>query len=217
MRPFNIALLVLVLTVPQLVQAQVQLSSPAITGLVIDVDTGAPVSHVNVVAEWRRERNYVDDEGALIYVTETVTEKDGSYTIPAWGPIALPSRSDFRQGEDPVITIFKSGYQPVSLSNETVSDIRYRSTPLGKSKWAGATIKIRRWQGPIQDYWWRVNSMSGSLSSENRAWRRYPRMLVTLLKEQDRLLALGAPGRLDGLSLGRFTAEDREFLRGYEE
>src|SRR5713101_510551 len=183
-----------VLLWPLPAMAQLTYSAKEIRGKIVDADTGQPLDGVNIVAQWKIDRMLVGDDKALLHVTEAVTDKDGNYSFPGWGPIPLPFRADFGEGRDPLLSIFKSGYDVEFLDNGIISDTRFRSTPLGEFKWNGATTKLKKWKGSLRDYWWHVNSMSGGLPGENKAWRGYPRMVLALIKEQQRLKEQGAPG-----------------------
>jgi hypothetical protein len=61
---------------------------------VVDAGTGFPSADVDVVAYW--QVSYVPAllamrwEHADIYLTEAVTDADGQFRIPAWGPVNLP-------------------------------------------------------------------------------------------------------------------------------
>jgi hypothetical protein len=197
--------------------AQLTYSAKEIHGKIVDADTGQPLEGVNIIAQWKIDRAWVGDEKALLHVTEAVTDKDGNYSFPAWGPITLPPLADFGEGRDPLISIFKSGYDVEFLDNGIVSDIRYRRTPLGEFKWNGATTKLKKWKGNVRDYWWRVGVMSGGLPDSNKAWRKYPRMALVLIKEQKRLKELGAPMGLPGVPSQGLTSEDETFLKRFEQ
>jgi hypothetical protein len=205
-----------VLVLPLCACAQLTYSAKEIHGTIVDADTGQPLEGVNIVAEWQIDRTTVGDENALLHLTETVTGKDGKYTLPAWGPIGLPLRADFGQGRDPLLSIFKSGYEPEYIQNDLVSDMRYRRTPVGEFKWNGATTKLKKWTGSTRDYWWRVGMMSGRLPVDNKAWKNYPRMSLSLIREQKRLTDLGAPMGLSGIPSQGLTPEDQLFLKRFE-
>jgi len=197
--------------------AQLTYSAKEIRGKVVDADTGQALEGVNVVAQWKIDRMWVGDDKALLHVAEAVTDKEGNFSFPAWGPIVLPLRADFGEGRDPLLSIFKSGYDVEFLDNGTISDIRYRQTPLGEFKWNGATTRLRKWNGNVRDYWWRVGVLSGGLPGDNKAWKTYPRAALALIKEQRRLKDLGAPMGLPGVPSQGLAPEDEAFLRKFEQ
>src|SRR6267142_4227646 len=112
--------------------AQFAYSAREIRGKIVDADAGQPLEGVNIVAQWTIDRAWVGDDKALLHVTEAVTDSEGSFSFPAWGPITLPPLADFGEGRDPLLSIFKSGYDVEFLDNGIISDTRYRPTPLGE-------------------------------------------------------------------------------------
>jgi len=197
--------------------AQLAYSAKEIRGKIVDAETGQPLGGVNIVAQWQLDPTWVGDSNASLHVAEAVTDQDGDFYFPKWGPITLPLFADFGEGRDPLLSIFKSGYDVEFLDNGIISDTRHRAIPLGNFKWNGATTKLRRWNGSLRDYWWRVNAMSGGLPGEDKAWRAYPRMVLALLKEQQRLKEQGAPGGLAGIPSRGLSPDDQEFLERYKQ
>lgn len=87
-----------------------------IKGTVIDAETKKPIEGVVVVALWKinwRGRPGIYYEGGtakVIHAEEAVTDKDGKYTIPAWGPIKRPKEWAF-EGADPSIEFLSLGIE----------------------------------------------------------------------------------------------------------
>ena len=193
-------------------------SSAAITGKVVDAESGEPLTGVNIVAQWKIDRKWVGDDKALLKVLETVSDAQGNYGFPAWGPIVLPGMADFSSGEDPSISFFKSGYWPENARNDIAMHIEYRTPHLGEFKWNGKTIKLRKWDGKdVQKYSFRVSTMSGNFAHESGVWRNYPRMVLTLIREQDKLKNLGYQFGLSGVYPEYLEPENLEFLRKVEQ
>src|SRR5262245_52226247 len=63
--------------------------SPAFEFLVVDAETRAPLADVHALAEWQVHGYGGRLNGPLI-VIDAVSQADGVYTFPAWGPIAGP-------------------------------------------------------------------------------------------------------------------------------
>jgi len=202
--------------------AQVTYSAKEIHGRIVEAETGEPLQGVNIVAQWKIDRALVGDDKALLHVTETVTDKDGNYSFPAWGPIPLPLRADFGQGRDPRLSIFKSGYAPEYLDNGIISDIRYRLTPLGEFKGNGTTIKLKRWTGGLEEYGRKVEFLANDLPSytaqwrDPKEWRNFSKMLIALNGEYVRLKNLGGKTfSLPGVfRIDQFEQEDQILLKG---
>jgi len=75
--------------------------SKAITGTVVDAETGKPIEGAVVLVEWTRRAGIGDYHTISVRVAETATEKDGKFK--AFGPL--------HPFVDPVsVTIYKKGY-----------------------------------------------------------------------------------------------------------
>ena len=88
-------------------------SAKAIEAWVTDADTGQSLEGVNVVAHW--ELNYGLEGGGVweLAVMETVTDGNGRFAFPAWGPKPIPPglpREARLKDRDPEILLFKAGY-----------------------------------------------------------------------------------------------------------
>lgn len=200
-------------------------SAQAITGKVVDAETGEPLAGVIIVAQWMIDRKFVGDDKALLNVMETVSDSEGNYGFPAWGPISLPPMADFRKGEDPRVYYFKTGYWPEVESNGVVSDISYRITPVGGFKGNGKTVKLRKWDGKdVREYYLRVDGMASDMPHESGLeWKKYPRLTVAVETIHRRLLQQpGFPKNvaipfIRGLSMNRLSEEDRDYLKRFEQ
>lgn len=169
-------------------------SAKPITAKVLDSETGEPLEGANVVAHWimmgpRSGRGQGDLE-----LMETVTDKNGEFRFPAWGPKAIPS--DTAPGtrltnQDPAIILFKSGYKWNAISNDSHSTMLRTPDDLGApvrdSQWDGKTIQLQKFKGDLN----RSTEMStGVLTGVDYGdcnWKKIPRIIVALNKESDRL------------------------------
>lgn len=193
-------------------------SAQAITGKVVDAETGEPLAGVIIVAQWMIDRNFVGDDKALLNVMESVSDIQGAYGFPAWGPIELPPRADFRKGQDPRVYYFKTGYWPEVESNGVVSDISYRITPVGGFKGNGKTIKLRKWDGKdLQEYDSRLSGLAGGMPTYYGGdWRKYPRMTLEIEKAAGVVQERGKfrwRTRVHGFRPDRLSKEDMELIR----
>jgi hypothetical protein len=144
------------------------------SGKVIDADTNMPIEGVVVVAEWIPYHVGLGDGGhkSVMEVRETLTDKEGKYTILGWGPRLRPSFT-YLDNQDPALFLFKKGYEYVSLSNgdikqmyeyygkeyldnmpfekfRTAEGFEYDRT-IRTSIWNGRTIKMRNLSGKNDD------------------------------------------------------------------
>jgi len=85
----------------------------AITGTVLDKETRKPIEGVVVVGHWGLEKQLVMGSsytGPLV-VKETVTDKDGKFTLPASIATDVLKRGHFNAEMYPEIAFFKSGFE----------------------------------------------------------------------------------------------------------
>jgi len=214
--------------------AQLTFKADAINGKVVDEETGEPLAGVIIVAKWTIEASFVGYDNELLNVMETVTDKDGNYGFPGWGPKLLPvlsypfTSSDlFGKGDDPFVVYYKSGYWPAQEYNEVTysgQDIASRKTRLGGFAANGMTIRLKKWDGKDEmKYYERVAEMA---HGQKGGWRKYPRMalainriyqqLVDKKKRKEIPLYFAVP-HVEGFWMEDLTEEDRAYLKGYAE
>lgn len=139
---------------------------------VVDEETGQPVEGSVVVAQWILAS--IPERGPLLHIAEAVTDKNGEFVIPAWGP--KPRRPfTYLKAFSPELLIFKHGYQPLWLHNELLKDVAeyfpnykkmktkdlsngtawYKGNPtesVQESMWNGLNIQIEKFTG-TSDRW----------------------------------------------------------------
>jgi len=150
-----------------------------IAGRVLEAGTPTPLPGVTVVADWQLQGGM---EGGSttghVLILETVTDADGQFAFPAWGPrLAYP----FKHFEEraPLLLFFKPGYVPKDIENRNWS----RGWVL-RSDWDGETILLE----PASRYPGRYASVMQSFGSGidlwffyNRCvWQSLPHLLLAL-------------------------------------
>jgi hypothetical protein len=98
--------------------------APPFSVTVIDADTKQPLPDVHGLAEWQMYGGLGRLNGPVMALS-TVSGPDGVLRFPGWGPIQ-GSVLGLGVDEDPVVTLFKSGYRPRELYN--------RHLPMGKER-----------------------------------------------------------------------------------
>lgn len=103
-----------------------QYQAAPITGQVVDKETGKPLEGVHVAVYWQLydESNILGGLGGrvatdAIGVSETITDKDGYYHIPGWGPEVVSG--NYLGEESPMIGFYKSGYKFRQLYNSNMT------------------------------------------------------------------------------------------------
>ncbi|MDD3516991.1 MAG: hypothetical protein PHQ14_01485 [Chromatiales bacterium] len=158
--------------------------APSTEGWVIDARSGEPLADVVVVAYWGMERAWawsVAPAGTLA-VFEVVTGEDGHYRVPGWGP--RWATYGIRESSDPLIILFKSGYEPVILDNMTATGRGYNrpGAMYLPSMWDGKTVEMARFDGTPEErlkaLWGIIPALEGNHSTQ------IPLLLGTLIDEE---------------------------------
>lgn len=112
---------------------------------VVDAVTGKPVEGAVVVAHWEMSVHgqRVTDDLYSPKIMETVTDSNGHFAIPGWGPESICC--GFMDERDPRILIFKPGYEGNSLTSSysaIVNDPKDRD-----HYWNGKTYTLQPFTG----------------------------------------------------------------------
>lgn len=172
-------------------------SAESIEAWVVDAETKKPIEGAVVVAHWVLEGGiHVDRVGDLV-VVEMVTNKDGRFYFPAWGPIRHWNRSRLTN-MDPEILIFKGGYKNRRLANpSTKESIEGKPYPVRRSFWNGKTIELKRLKGTATEQFKELFNFSKNVESftvrhpEPCNWLQVPQTLRMMMRERVRLEGAG--------------------------
>jgi hypothetical protein len=173
-------------------------SADPIEGWVTDAETGTALEGVIVVAHWRLNGGF---EGGTpireLQIFETLTDQNGRYSFPAWGPkFALSGHLD----QSPEILLFKRGYKFRRLNNDWYMD---RNT--SRSQWNKKTVKLEPFTGTLDQYsqhlWglndalWITGHAVGYHSGDFCGWKSFPKMLKAMDDLRKELEPLHISGR----------------------
>lgn len=151
-------------------------SAKEIRATVVDEETGRPLEGVVAVAIWQLEPSGLQ---IRLQVTEAVTDAQGQFFIPGWGP--KPRQWGWLGHRSPLLILFKHGYTPLELHNESPKEVErlypnYRAMPtkqlrnltawyqgapddpVQESMWDGLTIQLEPFRGTPDRWLFLLNS-----------------------------------------------------------
>ena len=183
-------------------------SAAEITGIVIDADTNLPLEGVHVVAQWvvRGGTNYGTTVGYM-NVMETVTDHDGRFHFPQWGPRPNLHLGEIRR-EAPALMLFKGGYRYAAKENAGSSSAAAPSSM--KSHWNEKTIAMERYGGTTPDYDAGYTALWTDLTflRDHGYWSAVPRFLCAVSSEHESLSRHGVSTALYSLDAVRAAGLD---------
>lgn len=172
------------------------------SGRVVDAETGAPIAGVIVLAQWIVEGPMEAHPVAAMQIMETVTDENGRYSFPGWGPKSVP-RPDFwswvftpaLSTKDPQLFFMKSGYAHVYERNDFVpgkgSDAE---TELRRSQLDGKDVALQDLRGDLharrQDFD-RLMFRPYGLLQADCSWTKMPLTITFLFSERQDLKTRG--------------------------
>lgn len=123
--------------------------SPEVSAVIVDAYSGQPIEGARVQVNWGalRPRGWHGSDSMDIHTADATTDKDGHFTIPAWGPIAVAR--EWRCYEfDPTVSFSKPGYNPGNEGNRDNQDsvtsgvIPFLTVTLRLPSWAGNNLEL---------------------------------------------------------------------------
>ena len=175
-RVINLILIILILSSFKAYSHPLFYSAKEINGAVVDGETGKPLEGVVVVAQWV----YWCPGGGhymRIKVIEAVTDKDGRYHIPGWGP-RLRRPFCYLDYRDPQLSIFKGGYLYKRLFNKRESNAYLRI-----SDWDGKVIGLWKAQSE-KKYWEDVRDFQLDIDWGNTNWKKIKQAVFAIERER---------------------------------
>jgi len=115
-----------------------------IHGTVVDSETQQPLIGAVVVAQWVVGKG-PRAEPHTYELSEALTDPDGRYTLPGWGPRLRPLNARFYYSA-PRLIVFKNGFVPAFFDNRNGGDCMVHS-----SEWNGKPLQISPFHGGADD------------------------------------------------------------------
>jgi hypothetical protein len=166
-------------------------SGASIRGRVIDAETKLPLAGVNVLAEWEFAYSLPIHGGGTqdIELLETVTNDEGWFELPSWGPKSTPSGVPMHAKLSGALTLFKSNYRwMVKALNKPGEKINSIST--GRDS-GNLIIEMERFSEPRDKYAIYTGLIISGLNYPECTFKKIPRMLIALDQEAKQLDAEG--------------------------
>lgn len=172
-------------------------SAEPIEAWVIDTETKKPLEGVVVTANWQLEQGTAGGniQAGQLMVMEAVTDKEGRFSFPAWGP--KTTWQSFLVNDDPQLLFFKSGYEYRRLNNPYSSDRELRLRPDRRSVWNGKTIELKLFKSGLKEYeelFEDFNHMLERIATDQPTechWKNLQKTIRAMNQERSRLVALG--------------------------
>ena len=194
MKLFHFRILLLVFSLFSLQGCATTYSATSIEAHVVDAKTNQPLEGVVVIAHWELEYGcvvvlecFISRGPRQLQIFETITDAQGRFYFPAWGPLSAPFHMYLRES-DPWIFIFKPGYKASGEVNDYPSTFDFRASSTRSSQINGMTIKLKKFEGDLKEYAQDL-SLSGDLEfatrppSANCDWQKIPHMLAAVFKQ----------------------------------
>lgn len=215
-------------------------SAEAIEARMVDAETKKPIEGAVVAANWQLYYSTVGGRvpGSQLMVMEAVTDKDGRFHFPAWGPKKVPKYKpqkgdvwiahipflvpdSYLDNHDPQLLLFKPGYEYKRLINEVSSKTNMAS--LRRSEWNGKTIELKLFKGTGEEYVRHLSFLTGGLRfiEDDCQWKKTPRMLMALQEQADKFKTSGIVSdiyRIDYLPTDEEKCGSvKEYFRRYQQ
>jgi hypothetical protein len=207
--------------------AAVEYSAKEITARVVDAETKEPLEGVVVVAHWQLNGGL---EGwsplGELMVMDAVTDQNGAFHFPAWGPKKIPEGLDSNarlKDLDPELLLFKSGHRWQELSNsKSMEQMSHKGPAVRSSDYDGKTIELEKFKGTPEEYRRHLSYYMFSLQPLQRhcAWKGMPRMIGALNQESKRLGPIGFVDDLrmqEAVNVREGCGTFAEFFREHEQ
>jgi hypothetical protein len=136
--------------------SKAKFSSAGLRGRLVDIDDEKPIEGVLVVAIWSaqpRARVRPTTVRGFVHIAETQTDREGRFTIPAWGPLGIMIPYEYGKEKlmstlvraDPELVIYSPVYGIITKDPEdqTAYPRRMRPGEISVGKFEGIELRTR--------------------------------------------------------------------------
>lgn len=178
--------------------------SPGFTIKVVDKETGQPLADVHALVEWAQYGYH--GRGGPLMVQDAVSGPDGLLTFPAWGPIR-GSTAGLVLNQDPVITLFKQGYNTLLINNMPGTDEKARVRGFTQD---GQTFKMEPFRGTPDNWVKELKEAAYPRYSAGQSDAQLRQFVNSYLNRRRRVWA-------EFQKVPRTTREMENFMRAFED
>lgn len=184
-------------------QEQHVYSADQVYARIVDGDTGKPLSGVVVVAYWELYQGSITGDGmpcGAANVEETVTDNDGKFRLPGWGPVK--GTCGQMRNDNPFVYFFKPGYKFKRVAGGIGFDAT-KSVSVAQVDWNGKTFELHK-PNNSDLHIFAPGSYADNFDSLNRElgmfivnmprecnWKKIPNMLRAIIAQTDEFEAAG--------------------------
>jgi len=182
-------------------------SGDEIHGWVINSKTKQPIKDVVVVEAWGLQGGIHVDHTANIHIAETLTDENGYYSFPDWGPRF--TMSGWMDRSSPYLKFYKFGYVPNRMGNRISGNPNIDNTV---SEHSGKKIKLEKFDGTPKQYSKKLGSVSSFLRLGDShgpfacMWKQVPVFTSEMIKTRRHFRQNGVSSNLP--SLGYISSPD---------
>ncbi|HKV96977.1 MAG TPA: hypothetical protein VJR90_05755 [Gammaproteobacteria bacterium] len=205
-------------------QPQRTYSADPVYARVVDADTDKPIQGVAVVAYWELYQGSITGDGmpcGAVNVAEAVTDKDGSFRIPGWGPVK-GACGRMRNG-NPLVYFFKPGYVHIRKAGGVGLDFT-KPVSVAQVDWNGETIKLQQYQNmdlnshAVGSYENDFSLLNGDLANfivnmpAECNWRKIPNMLRAIIAQRT-LFNKAGNHNIDSIDIDLTRRDQDQFMQ----
>ena len=150
-------------------------SAKPVHGWVIDAERRQPIQGAVVVARWTTYDPWRNGS-VLFQVLDAVTDTNGAFALPGWGPKSCPTYASFDY-EAPRILVFKQGYVPGDFYN-----MYPKSRFTDSSEWDGKQLPLKLFAGNKEERYHQLLNSVLDVCEGNEPWV-HPALYDEVLKE----------------------------------
>jgi hypothetical protein len=157
---------------------------------VLDGATWEPVEGVIVIAQWMSKGGSIEASGTgYLQVMEAVTDHDGRFRFPGWGP----EWAGFIRDGTPLLSLFKDGYDSKGFDGTQRNSPAKNGVQMLNSAWNGGKIPLVKFMGTRDEYISDVHSYADivvrHIVNGECMWKKIPNVLIELTRLKKEFIA----------------------------